>query len=126
MGIKGQLAQLPHNDMRKAPRRIVNLAASLREQGATSVEVEVLDLSTHGFRVQSDVELEPGSYVWLKLPGLEAVSTRVIWREADQAGCEFTVPLHRASIELVLANNRPKPAPRWKSANGRPLFGAGA
>jgi hypothetical protein len=123
MGIKGQLAHLPHSDLRKAPRRIVNLAASLREQGATSTEVEVLDLSTTGFRVQTQLGLAPGSYVWLKLPGQEAMSTRVVWAEGDIAGCEFVTPLHHASVEQLLVNTRAKPAPRWRFANGRPVFG---
>ena len=66
---KAHLAILPTPDGRRAERRIVNLAASLREPGASMAEVEVLNLSVTGFAAESDMPVETGAHLWLKLPG---------------------------------------------------------
>ena len=108
---KGQLAILPTADGRRAERRIVNLAARLREPGASVADVEVMNLSTDGFMARSEVALEEGANVWLKLEGLEPQNCRVVWIEEDKAGFEFSSPLHPATLELVVAGSR-KAVPR--------------
>ena len=102
----GQLAILPLIDGRSAERRIVNLAARLREPGTRLVEAEVRDLSTDGFMAETDLALEPGAIVWLKLPGLEPQNSRVVWAEDGKAGFQFVTPVHPATIEMVLAMGR--------------------
>jgi hypothetical protein len=100
---RGQLAILPVQDGRKAERRIVNLAARLRDPGAIITEVDVLDLSTEGFMAQGDIAIEPGAFAWLKLAGLEPQNSRLVWAEGDKAGFEFTTPLHPATLEMIVA-----------------------
>jgi hypothetical protein len=108
---KGQLAILPLPEGRKAERRVVNLAARLREPGAVVTEVEVQNLSTDGFMAQGDFSVDTGAYVWLKLNGLEAMSCRVIWVDGDKAGFEFVNALHPATVQLIVATTR-KPIPK--------------
>jgi hypothetical protein len=108
---KGQLAILPVPEGRRAERRIVNLAARLRDPGATVSEIEVLNLSTDGFMAQGDVALESGAHAWLKLPGLEPQNAKVVWVEDGKYGFEFTNPLHPATLELLVAAGR-KPVRR--------------
>ena len=108
---KGQLAILPLPEGRKAERRVVNLAARLREPGAVVTEVEVQNLSTDGFMAQGEFALETGAYVWLKLNGLEAMSCRTVWIDGDKAGFEFTSALHPATVQLIAATTR-KPIPK--------------
>lgn len=107
---KAQLAILPIRDGRKAERRIVNLAARLRDPGATLIDIDILNLSTDGFMARN-VQIEVGTYVWLRVTGLEPQSCRVIWNEDGKAGFEFTTPLHSATVELLIVNNR-KPVPK--------------
>lgn len=106
---RAQLAILPVADGRSAERRIVNLAARLREPGATIVDVEVRDLSVGGFMAETNLVLETGAIVWLKLPGLEPQNSRVAWAEDGKIGCEFATPLHPLTLEMLIATNR-KPA----------------
>jgi hypothetical protein len=106
---RAQLAILPVVEGRSAERRIVNLAARLREPGATIVDAEVRDLSTDGFMAESGLALETGATVWLKLPGLEPQSSRVAWTEDGKIGCQFTTPLHPLTLEMLITTNR-KPA----------------
>jgi PilZ domain len=115
---RGHIAILPTPEGRKAERRVVNLAASLREPGASLVDAEVTDLSVTGFGAETDAPLEPGTQVWLKLPGLEPASSRVIWAEGRKAGFEFLTPLHPGTLDIVTAATRRGPMKRH--------FGVGA
>jgi hypothetical protein len=108
---KGQLAILPLPDGRTADRRIVNLAARLREPGATIADAEVMDLSTDGYMAITDLALEPGTTVWLKLPGLEPQNSRVVWAEGGRTGFQFATPVHQATIDMIVQANR-KPVPK--------------
>jgi hypothetical protein len=105
--INAELSQLPIGNGRKAERRIVNLAAALREAGATTSHVLVLDISAGGFRAEAGDEVQVGCEVWLKLPNFEAKRSRVVWRKGGEVGCEFETPLHDREIQLIVA-----PAPR--------------
>ena len=108
---RAQLAILPVVDGRSAERRIVNLAARLREPGATIVDAEVINLSTTGFMATADIVLEVGASVWLKLPGLEPQNSRVVWTEGGASGCQFSTPLHPLTLELLVQASR-KPVPK--------------
>jgi hypothetical protein len=105
--INAELSQLPVGDGRKAERRIVNLAAALREDGARTSPIVVLDISVGGFRAEVEDEVQDGCEVWLKLPGFEAKRSKVVWKRGREAGCEFEMPLHERELELMTA-----PAPR--------------
>jgi hypothetical protein len=103
---KGQLAKLPAADGRRTERRVVNLAASLREPGATVVDIEVLNLSVTGFMATSDMPVEVGQCVYLKLAGLEAQKSQVVWVEEDKAGFQFIAPLHPATLDELVSTER--------------------
>jgi hypothetical protein len=104
--INAELSQLPITDGRKAERRIVNLAAALREEGARNVSIVILDISVGGFKAELSEAFEDGSEVWLKFPGFEAKRSRIIWSRGKEAGCEFETPLHPRDLEVLVA---PKP-----------------
>lgn len=106
MFINAELSQIPITDGRKAERRIVNLAAALREAGAKTSNVVVLDIAIGGFKAELAEEAEEGAEVWLKLPGFEAKRSRVVWTKGKEAGCEFEMPLHPRELEEIV---QPKP-----------------
>ncbi len=103
---KAHLAILPATDGRRSERRLVNIAASLREPGASLNEIEIVNLSVGGFAAEVSVPLEVGSIVWLKLPGSEPLSSQVVWVEDGKAGFEFTTPLHAATLDMLTMLNR--------------------
>ncbi len=106
-----QLAFLPVNNGRRAERRVVNLAARLRDRGARVVEIDVVNLSTDGFMASVPIALEIGAFAWLKLGGIEPQASKLVWMENGHAGFEFVTPLHDATVELALALGR-KPVPQ--------------
>jgi hypothetical protein len=105
--IDAELSQIPITDGRKAERRIVNLAAALREQGAKTSKIVVIDISVGGFKAEAQEPHQEGDEVWLKLTGLEPRRSRVVWARGSEIGCEFEWPLHPRELEIIIA-----PAPR--------------
>jgi hypothetical protein len=105
--INAELSQFPMTDGRKAERRIVNLAAALRESGATTLRIVVHDISVGGFKAETSEPFEEGSEVWLKLSGVEAKRSRVVWTNGKEIGCEFEWPLHQRELDQIVT-----PAPR--------------
>lgn len=98
------LATLPALEGRRSERRVLNLAADLREEGASIAEVEVANISQHGFLIQGDssLELEIGSFAWLKLPGFEPFKSQVVRVAGGSLGGRFLTPLYPAVLELIL------------------------
>jgi PilZ domain len=109
--IDAELSQIPISDGRKAERRIVNLAAALREEGAKTAKIVVVDIAVGGFKAETEAPHSEGDEVWLKLAGLEPRRSRVVWaRDGERGweiGCEFEWPLHPSELEIIVA-----PAPR--------------
>ena len=107
MFIDAELSQIPIGEGRKAERRIVNLAAALRENGAKTSKIVVVDISVGGFKAEAEEPHQEGDEVWLKLAGLEPRRSRVVWVRGREIGCEFEWPLHPSELEVIVA-----PAPR--------------
>jgi hypothetical protein len=101
----GELALAPAQPEPKgrvSKRVSVTLGAGLRQRGASGVTIQVVDLSTHGFRAATHLELEVGTDVWLRLPGLESCHATVAWSKGHLIGCAFERPLHPAVLDMVV------------------------
>jgi hypothetical protein len=105
--INAELSQIPISDGRKAERRIVNLAGALRESGAKTAPIIVLDISIGGFKADVPEPIEEGGEVWLRIAGFAPKRSRVVWTNGKEVGCEFETPLHEAELDQIVS-----PAPR--------------
>ena len=94
--------QPPAQKGRRAERVPLELGAGLRQRGASGVSVQILDLSTDGFRASTHLDLAPGADVWLRLPGLEPCHAQVVWSERYLVGCKFVRPLHGAVLDMIV------------------------
>ncbi len=103
---RGQLAQLPQGEGRRSQRLLVNFAASIREAGASVVDAEVQNLSVTGFMAETDMKVEIGARVFLKLPGMEPLGSEVRWIEDGKVGFEFTSPLHPATLDMLTSQQK--------------------
>ena len=99
-------AETPEPKGRVSERVPLEVAAGLRQRGAAGVSVQVMDLSTHGFRAATHLQLEVGSDVWLRLPGLEPCHAVVAWSKANFVGCRFERPLHPAVLEMIVGKTK--------------------
>ena len=94
----------PDQKGRQSERIPVDFDAGLRPRGGTApVSVHILDLSTHGFRIDSLLDLAVGSDVWLRLPGLEPCHAKVAWSDGYVSGCRFERPLHPAVLDMIVS-----------------------
>lgn len=87
---------------RKSERVSLELGAGLRQRGGTGVSIQIMDLSTDGFRASTHLQLEKGSDVWLRLPGLEPYQAKVMWSMGAFIGCAFERPLHPAVLDMIV------------------------
>jgi hypothetical protein len=92
----------PELTSRKSERVNLEIGAGLRQRGGTGVGIQIMDLSTDGFRATTHLQLEKGADVWLRLPGLEAYQARVMWAKGSFIGCAFERPLHPAVLEMIV------------------------
>ena len=88
---------------RLARRLDVRMTGSLREQGSSKFEVDVLDMSVSGCRLETSFLLNPGAKVWITIPGLSALEAEITWRRNYSYGCRFTSLLHAAVLDHIVA-----------------------
>ena len=87
---------------RKSERVSLEMGAGLRQRGGTGVSIQIVDLSVDGFRASTHLQLEKGTDVWLRLPGLEPYHAKVMWSKGAFIGCAFERPLHPAVLEMIV------------------------
>jgi hypothetical protein len=87
---------------RNAERVPVQATPSLRRSGYNKIAVNLLDLSTSGFKIETFGGIPVGVPVWITLPGLSALEAKVVWSRWDQVGAEFINPLHSAILDAVV------------------------
>lgn len=88
-------------DRRRYMRQRVQVGGGLSDNIRPSLPVTVTDLSVGGCGIELSAFVEPGSRVWLRLPGLEALPARIAWASEDRAGLAFDHPLHPAVVEHI-------------------------
>lgn len=105
-GVSAFLGFEPEAHQRKSSRVPVQSVGAMRKPGGSPVKVQILDLSTHGFRVETHLHLSVGDGVWVRLPGLESKSAKVVWQRQAQHGCAFNEPLHTAVLTMIAKRAR--------------------
>lgn len=81
--------------------RVTVRRASVRRQGAESVDAELLDLSIYGCRITCPDPHDAGERVWLRLAGGMPISATVVWCRDGLAGCRFDEPIERATMRAM-------------------------
>jgi hypothetical protein len=112
--LDAEVAVLPEH--RASMRRVVNLAATLRESGAVNHKAFVTNLSESGCQIHWTAQLEKGAEVFVKLTAQLPLRATIMWSKDGASGCEFATPLTEAAI-LGLTSSR--------HLQGRRLFGPG-
>jgi hypothetical protein len=95
-------------DSCQGERHACLLEGCVREQGKPGIEAIVLNISESGCRLDSRAELEEGTRVWVRLPGLEPWEARVVWTRGGSAGCRFAQPLHPAVVQRLIGARLPR------------------
>jgi hypothetical protein len=88
---------------RQADRTTARIPASIRKLGVAGQSVILHDISTHGFQVDVDPPLPPGTFVWLRFAGTNGLNACVVWNHGSRHGCEFLVPIDGPLYEAALS-----------------------
>ena len=91
-------------------RAALSLAATVREEGGGEAPAQLIDISTHGCRIQCSSAAAADSWLWLDVAGLETQHCRVAWRCEEFAGLEFEQPVAAAVLEGLLQDQAQLPA----------------
>jgi hypothetical protein len=82
---------------RRATRRAAcGLDVTVRQRGCFAVAGSAADLTTNGCRVAGAGPFKLGSEIWVRLPGIESQTARVIWSKNATTGVAFERALHPA------------------------------
>lgn len=90
-----------HTERRRAARAALHLDATMRD-GSRKAPARVIDLSTHGCRIECSALVSDSAKVWLAITGLESQHCRVVWHCEEFIGLEFEAPLSEAVYERLL------------------------
>ena len=109
MRLAAEVSFIAGLDARRSQRQPSALSGSLREDGNTRIGVSVVNLSSHGCRLEFGGELPEGALISVKIPEHQPWQARIIWSKRGAAGCEFTHPLHPAVVQELsgLSARRP-------------------
>ncbi|MCB2052046.1 MAG: PilZ domain-containing protein [Novosphingobium sp.] len=91
---------------RSAPRTRISIPAQFRQSGGRPFQTSVLDLSLSGFSASAINRIQPGTFCWLTLPGLESLQAEVIWWDRSIVGCAFQQLLSPIVHDNILARYR--------------------
>lgn len=89
-------------ERRRAARAALRLNATIREAGRSRTTVRLIDVSSHGCRIEAAAAIDADSWLWLSIAGLEAQYCRVVWQSHEFAGLEFATPLNDAVLDSLL------------------------
>jgi hypothetical protein len=93
-------------ERRRAPRSALRLSASIREPGRSRVGARLIDISTHGCRIEATSGASADAWIMLSIADLETQYCRVVWRCHEFAGIEFAVPLAEAVLDRLLQDSQ--------------------
>jgi len=88
-------------DRRWVGRVACRTSAAFRERQRTRLDVEIVNLSTHGCAVKSAASQTAGAHCWIILPTLESWYAKIAWCDGSLFGLDFTEPLHPAVAEMI-------------------------
>ena len=80
----------------------MRLSATIREGGRSRTQVRLIDISTHGCRIECSSMVAEDSWIWLGIAGLETQYCRVVWHCQEFVELEFAAPLAEAVLERLL------------------------
>lgn len=90
-------------EQRRAPRKVIRVAATIRGSAVGRIPVILTDISPLGCQMQAYHHFNLGSYLIVQVPSFEPFGARVVWAEDGLAGFEFSQRLHRAVVEHIIA-----------------------
>jgi len=94
------------SDRRRTGRTALRLNATMRDGSRSRVKARVIDISTHGCRIECSSTVADDSWIWLSIAGLETQYCRVVWHHQEFIGLEFANPLSEPVFDRLLQDQQ--------------------
>jgi len=104
-------------ERRRSARAALHLSATMRD-GSRKAPARVIDMSTHGCRIECSTVVSKESWVWLGIDGLQNQRCRVAWHCEEFIGLEFEKPLSEAVFERLLQGQQQLPEAAIRELRG--------
>lgn len=89
-------------ERRESPREEVFYRVRAAMPGRPSVPMQIVDISAGGFMARTEVDLQPGDRLTVRLPGLGETHADVRWALGGRVGCQFVRMIELAPyLELL-------------------------
>lgn len=102
MRLAAQL-KLPHTERRETKRFGASVEGAIRGVDDLQLRVDVVNISSHGCRIELKGKLPEAALVKLRLGSAGFFDSRVIWSTIGVAGLEFLQPLHPDLVHHLIA-----------------------
>lgn len=121
---KQSQSYIPSSADRKFCRGDVAITAHIRALGGIKNQVNIVDLSETGFRMESLTYMSNDQVIFLTVPGFQQMEARIIWQSEWMYGCEFARSLHPAVYDHIV-NSHPSMVKAVAAIDGF-IYGAAA
>lgn len=66
---------------------------------------QILDVSQHGFRIQTEAQIREGDRLDLACDGIGSMHASVVWKRGSECGCEFETAIRSEAVSALLGNS---------------------
>lgn len=101
--MNNQVGKLESNLQKTRQQERISIEGTVRSRhpGTKGYPTRIHDLSPGGCRVELSYEPRMGETVWIALPGIESIESKICWNDGFTAGVAFTKPLYPSVFELI-------------------------
>src|SRR5688572_2459479 len=93
-------------DPRRRDARVdASADVALRPLGSTSVDAQLINISSLRVMAETEAAIEPGCRGWLSLPGLDRSNALVVWARNGRLGGEFAEPIDALLVLQAIGQN---------------------
>jgi len=79
---------------KREERAVLQARVEIKQAGTNFVSAALYDLSVSGFRLNCFTKLLEHKLVYVKIPGLQLLASKIRWMDDSEYGCMFCQPLN--------------------------------
>ncbi|RVU06222.1 PilZ domain-containing protein [Novosphingobium umbonatum] len=102
-------AQLSVTDLRRSARHPVNYRVLAEHRRLGEFELQIANVSAHGFMAAGELELGRGERLTVRLPVAGRIEAHLIWNTGERAGFQFERIIRLDDFNAMMAAMQPNP-----------------
>jgi hypothetical protein len=102
-------AQLSVTDLRRSARHPVDQLVLGEHRKLGDIELHIVNISAHGFMMNTVTELGRGERVTVRLPRIGRIEAHLIWTTGDRAGFQFERIIRADEFNAMIEAMQPNP-----------------